>query len=152
MNNNISEEISSEMEKNQNKIFCSNVYVKESSLSNTDNVFDGAFANKSFKKGEIIEYGIVRILPDNFDGNKSPYVFTWSDEIPNKRWAMASGCAPFYNTSIKDKNVNMERDFINNTFKIIADRDIQKDEELLHTYKSLQWRECFTEIKNILNQ
>jgi hypothetical protein len=46
----------------------------------------------------------------------------------------------------------MERDFINNTFKIIANRNIKKDEELLHTYKSLQWRECFTEIKNILNQ
>ena len=57
-----------------------------------------------------------------------------------------------FESSIKDKNVNMERDFINNTFKIIANRDIQKDEELLHTYKSLQWRECFTEIKNILNQ
>jgi hypothetical protein len=150
--NNILDGVSSEIEKYQNKIFCSNVYVKESSLSKDNNVFDGAFANKSFKKGEIIEYGIVRILPDNFDGNESPYVFTWSDEIPNKRWAIASGCAPFYNTSIKDKNVNMERNFINNTFKIIANRDIQKDEELLHTYKSLQWRKCFTEIKNILNQ
>ena len=146
MNNNISE-----IEKYQNKIFCSNVYVKQSSLSTDNNVFDGAFANKSFKKGEIIEYGIVRLLPDNFDGNKSPYVFTWSDEIPNKKWAIASGCAPFYNTSIKDTNVIMERDFINNTFEIIANRDIKKDEELLHTYKSLQWRECFTEIKNILN-
>ena len=150
--NNILDEVSSEIEKYQNKIFCSNVYVKESSLSTDKNVFDGAFANKSFKKGEIIEYGIVRILPDNFDGNESPYVFTWSDEIPNKRWAIASGCAPFYNTSIKDKNVSMERNFINNTFKIIANRDIQKDEELLHTYKSLQWRKCFAEIKNILNQ
>lgn len=134
-----------------NKVFCCDVYVKESSFSTDKNSFDGAFAGKFFNKDEIIEIGIVRVLPDSFDGNESPYVFTWSDEIPNKRWGIASGCATFYNTSIKDANVKMERDFKNNTFKIIALRDINRDEELLHTYKSLQWRKCFSDIKQVLN-
>ena len=135
----------------KDKVFCSDVYVSESVFSTKQNKFDGAFARVSFQEGDLIEYGIVRVLPEGFDGNLSPYVFTWSDEIPNKRWGMASGCATFYNTSIKDANVKMERDFVNNTFKIIALRDIEKDEELLHTYKSLQWRSCFKEIKNTLN-
>lgn len=136
----------------ENKVFCENVYVKKSSFSTENNDFDGAFAKISFKKNDIIEYGIVRLLPEGFEGNLSPYVFTWSDELPNKKWGMASGCATFYNTSIKNANVKMERDFVNNTFKIIALRDIEKDEELLHTYKSLQWRECFKGIKEILNE
>ena len=135
----------------KNKVFCSDVYISESVFSTEQNKFDGAFARVSFQKGDLIEYGLVRVLPESFDGNLSPYVFTWSDEIPNKRWGMASGCATFYNTSIKDANVKMERDFVNNTFKIIALRDIEKDEELLHTYKSLQWRTCFKEIKDTLN-
>ena len=136
----------------ENKVSCENVYVKKSLFSTENNDFDGAFARIAFKKNDIIEYGIVRILPEGFEGDFSPYVFTWSDEIPNKRWGMASGCATFYNTSIKDANVKMERDFVNNTFKIIALRDIEKDEELLHTYKSLQWRKCFKEIKDTLNE
>ena len=135
----------------KDKVFCSDVYVSKSGFSTEQNIFDGAFARVYFQEGDLVEYGIVRILPEDFDGNLSPYVFTWSDEIPNKRWAMASGCATFYNTSIKDANVKMERDFTNNTFKITALKDIEKDEELLHTYKSLQWRKCFTEIKDSLN-
>ena len=135
----------------ESEVECSNVYVKNSTLSSKDNIFSGAFAKKSFKKDDIIEEGIVRLLPDSFDGNESPFVFTWSDEIPNKKWALASGCATFYNTSIEDSNCKMIRDFDNNKFQIIALRDINKDEELFHTYKSLQWRECFQEIRDILN-
>ena len=135
----------------KNKVSCSNVYVNTSTFSTEDNQFDGAFANIDFKKGDIVEFGIVRVLPEGFDGNNSPFVFTWSDELPNKTWGMASGCATFYNTSIKDANVKMERDFVNNTFVIFALRDIKANEELLHTYKSLQWRTCFKEIKEILN-
>jgi hypothetical protein len=35
-------------------------------------------------EGEMIEKGIVRRLPDGFDGNTCPYIFTWSHERPNK--------------------------------------------------------------------
>jgi hypothetical protein len=34
--------------------------------------------------GELVEKGVMRRLPEGFDGNKSPYVFTWSNERPNK--------------------------------------------------------------------
>jgi len=105
-----------------------------------------------FFTGEIIEKGIVRRLPAGFDGNDSPYVFTWSKELPNKTWGMASGCAPYYNTCKEGtSNTKMVRDFENDTFVIYAVRDIEKDEELLHTYISLKWRKCFSEINEILH-
>ena len=34
--------------------------------------------------GDLVEKGVMRRLPEGFDGNKSPYVFTWSNERPNK--------------------------------------------------------------------
>ena len=37
----------------------------------------------------------------------------------------------------------MERDFVNNSFVITATKDIRKNEELLHVYKSKGWRTCF---------
>lgn len=129
------------------KVNCSNVYIKESSICKD---FDGAFTKKDFKKGELVEYGIVRLLPESFDGHESPYVFTWSDNLPNTTWAMASGCATFYNTANKETaNVDFIRDYKNLKFDIVASRDIIKNEELFHTYKSLQWRKCFNSIKNI---
>lgn len=134
------------------KVWCDQVYVKESSKATPDNVFDGAFARKDFAEGELVEFGVMRILPDGFDGNDSIYVFTWSDEIPNKRWGMGSGCAPFYNTAIDSANTRMERDFVNDTFKIYATRPIKKDEELFHTYKSLKWRKCFLPLNDLLEE
>lgn len=102
--------------------------------------------------GELIEKGVVRRLPDGFDGNESPYVFTWSNERPNKIWGMASGCAPFYNTCKEGtSNTKMVRDFENDTFEIYACQDIEKDEELLHTYISLKWRECFKPLSDIIH-
>ena len=102
--------------------------------------------------GDLIEKGIVRRLPEDFDGNKSPYVFTWSREIPNKTWAMASGCAPYYNTCKEGtSNTKMVRDFENDTFEIYAVTDIAKDEELLHTYISLKWRKCFSDLNDIIH-
>ena len=47
-------------------------------------LFDGAFAAVSIKEGELIEKGVMRRLPEGFDGNACPYIFTWSDERPNK--------------------------------------------------------------------
>lgn len=127
------------------KIDCSKVYVKESSI---DSSFDGVFANQDFKKDDIIEYGIVRVI--NIDGNINPFVFTWSDEIPNKTWAIGSGCSTFYNTSL-NPNTQMIRNFEKNTFVIKAKTDISKDAELTHKYKSLNWRNCFQELNNTLN-
>ena len=50
------------------------------------------------QKGEVVEKGIVRVLT-NVDGNENPYVFTWSDNIPNTTSAIGSGASTFYNTA-----------------------------------------------------
>lgn len=137
----------------ETKIDCSKVYVKKSSFSNEQTGdFDGAFAAVPIKEGELIEKGIVRRLPDGFDGNTCPYIFTWSNERPNKVWSMASGCAPFYNTCKEgDANTRMVRHFDEDTFEIYATKDIAEGEELLHTYISLKWRTCFSELNQIVH-
>jgi|UniRef100_A0A6C0BQJ2 hypothetical protein len=115
---------------------------------NASNVLDdgcGAFANQAIKNGDIVEKGLVRII--EFDGNKNEYVFTWSED--RTKWAFASGCATFYNTSLTP-NTKMIRDFDNNTFTIYAIKNIDVGEELTHTYKSLEWRKCFNSLKEKL--
>lgn len=108
----------------------------------------GAFAAVDIAKGDVVEAGIVRVLT-NVDGNENPYVFTWSDELPNKTWATGSGCSIFYNTCSDDEaNTHMRRDYENGSFVITATRDIQAGEELLHVYKSKAWRACFKDELN----
>ena len=123
-----------------NLIDCSKVYVK-----NTESMGLGAFINQSVKNGTLIEKGLVKRI--NTDGNKSPYLFTWSED--KTVWAFASGCATFYNTSL-DPNTRFERNYMTDTFEIYAIRDIKVGEELTHKYKSLEWRECFQELNKTL--
>lgn len=118
---------------------CSQVTLSTSHLQGL-----GAFAKCDFKEGEMVEYGVARVLT-NVDGHENPILFTWSDKNPNKKWAILSGCAHFYNTSL-NPNTEVIRNFQDNTFKINAKRDIKKGEELTHRYKSLKWRKCFTKL------
>ena len=122
-----------------NLIQCDNITLSKSSLCEGN----GVFANKNFKKEDLIEKGIAVVLK-NVDGHENPHLFTWSNDNPNTKWALLSGFAHFYNT-LDDDNSNciINRDFENNTFTCIAKYDIIKGEELTHTYKSLKWRECF---------
>ena len=136
---------------------CSNVYVSVSNFSSENNQFMGAFSKKKIMNGELVEMGIMRRLSNNenkaFNGMKNPFVFTWSDDNPNHTWAVASGCATFYNSGLNaDTNTKMIRHFDTDTFKIIATKDIEKDEELTHTYKSLEWRDEFKELYTQLNK
>ena len=121
-------------------IDCSKVIVK-----NTNTMGLGAFINQNIKRGDLIEKGVVRRIDS--DGHKSPYLFTWSED--RTVWAFASGCATFYNTSL-DPNTRFVRNYITDTFKIYAQRDIKVGEELTHKYKSLEWRECFQELNKTL--
>ena len=68
---------------------CSGVTLAKSHLEGL-----GAFAKKNFTPGEIIEEGVARVLT-NVDGHENPILFTWSDDIPNHKWAILSGCAHF---------------------------------------------------------
>jgi len=124
----------------EDDITCSNIYTTKNEFGN------GVYAKTIFKKGDLIEKGIARVIPIN--GNECTYVFTWSDD--RTKWALCSGYATFYNTS-KTANTIMNRDFVNNTFEIYALKDIGKDEELTHTYRSLEWRECFLELNKTLD-
>ena len=119
---------------------CSKVIVK-----NTNTMGLGAFINQNIKRGDLIEKGVVRRIDS--DGHKSPYLFSWSED--RTLWAFASGCATFYNTSL-DPNTRFVRNYITDTFKIYAQRDIKVGEELTHKYKSLEWRECFQELNKTL--
>ena len=114
--------------------------------SNYKNAGLGAFAKEDVEKGDIVERGVARVI--QCDGNKDPYLFTWSED--RTKWAFCSGCAPFYNTSLTP-NTRMERDFENNTFVIYAQMDITKGDELTHTYRSLKWRNCFSELNTTLS-
>ena len=120
-------------------INCEKIYTKKTQYGH------GVFAKQLIKKGELIEKGIARVIP--LDGNDCPYVFTWSED--RTKWALCSGYATFYNTS-KDPNTKMNRDFENNTFEIYALKDISTDEELTHTYRSLGWRKCFSELNETI--
>ena len=119
------------------QVDCSKVYV-DHSLHGA-----GVFAACDIAEDEIVERGIVRRLPDSFNGNDSPYVFTWSDD--RTVWAIGSGCSTFYNCS-ESPNTEMIRDFENDTFEIRALRAIPEGEELRHVYKSLTWRSCFSDL------
>ena len=59
-----------------------------------------------------------------------------------KSWAAGSGCIPFYNHS-DIPNIVKKGDLKNDTMTIYALVDIKKDEELMNTYFSKQWRACF---------
>ena len=127
-----------------NKVDCSSVYVSDSLFSTPENLFDGAFSSKDIQKGSMVEYGVMRRLGKTFTGMNNPYVFTWSDDIPNNTWAFASGCATFYNSDTEEKsNTRMLRYFDEDRFEIYATKDIKKGDELTHTYKSLEWRTVF---------
>ena len=125
-------------------IDCYNVYVKQSGVC--DQL--GAFATIDFKKDDIIETGVARILK-NCDGHENSLLFTWSNDLPNTTWAVASGMASFYNSTVNQPNTEMIRNFIDNSYIIKATRDIKRDEELFHTYKSIKWRKCFSDIRDV---
>lgn len=105
----------------------------------------GAFAKCNIKKNDIVEYGLARLV--DCDGHNNPYLFTWSED--RTKWATCSGCSTFYNTSL-NPNTKMVRDFVNNTFKIIAVMDINKGDQLTHKYKSLEWRKAFENLNKTL--
>jgi hypothetical protein len=120
-------------------IDCSKVFVDTSDKGGA-----GVYAACAIREGEVVERGIVRRLPAAFDGNQSPYVFTWSPD--RTVWAIGSGASTFYNSS-DTPNTKMHRDFEHDTFVIHALRDIAEGEELTHTYMSLQWRACFSDLR-----
>ena len=119
---------------------CDKIIVKE-----TEGKGLGAFTKVKILKDFLVEKGVIRRI--DYDGNQNPYLFTWS--VDKDVWGFASGCATFYNTSL-EPNCKLIRHYDTDTFEIYALRDIEANEELTHKYQSLEWRECFKELKDIL--
>ena len=51
--------------------------------------------------GELVEKGVMRRLPDGFDGNTCPYIFTWSIDRPNNVSCPKSSSLATHNFSLK---------------------------------------------------
>jgi len=115
------------------------VYIGDIEIKNSKLGGYGVFAKQTIKKGTLIESGIMSVL-NNVNGSENPMLFTWSDD--KTKWAIGTGLLHYYNHS-DNPNIKKKGDLINNTLKIYALRDIDVGEELLGSYYSKKWRECF---------
>lgn len=105
----------------------------------------GVYAKKRIKKNEVIEYApVYRLI--NCDGNDNPHFFTWGHDKKGPIWVAATGFFPFYNHSF-NPNVETLRDYETDIMTMVAIKDINKDEELCHQYRSASWRKVFRELK-----
>lgn len=135
-------------------VHCGKVFAAKSEFG------DGAYAMVDIAKGEIVEHGLATPFhPGNVDGNAWDLVFTWQEnnkEYPastpgnrewgkEQQWATCSGIAFLYNTVRESPNTEMYRDYVQNTFVIVANRDIKAGQALTHTYESMNWRKIFVD-------
>ena len=96
----------------------------------------GIFAQRNFKKGEIIETCPVIVLPPEEISSLEltqlyNYYFAWGPD--SKEAAIALGYGSLYNHSYTP-NARYEKDFNRNLIKYICIRDIEKDEEITINY------------------
>ena len=78
--------------------------------------------------------------------------FTKEDmALGNICWCQGSGNAIFYNTGAKEQwNTRSEKDFENDVLDLIATRDIAAGEEVIIMYSSVNWRDCWDELRSAL--
>lgn len=96
----------------------------------------GVFAQRNFKKGEVIETCPVIVLPpqevDNLELTELyNYYFAW--EADSRAAAIALGYGSLYNHSY-EPNAKYQKDFNNKLLKYICIKDINKDEEITINY------------------
>jgi len=129
----------------ENKVWCVHSAVREHPVYGGN----AAYSCKDFAPGECVEWGKVHRAPEQFAGQQSQYVFTWSDD--RKVWGMGSGTMAFYNTALEeDANCKMIRFFDEDRYEVYAKKHIKVGDELVHTYRSLKWRSAFNELNDIL--
>ncbi|WP_292391722.1 SET domain-containing protein [Methanosarcina sp. UBA5] len=96
----------------------------------------GVFAQRNFRKGEVIEICPVIVLPaEEIDSLELTqlynYYFAWSSD--SKDAAIALGYGSLYNHSY-NPNARYYKDFKNGLLKYICIRDIQENEEITINY------------------
>ena len=138
--------IRNEEKKTSSTKFCSNsdVYIKKSRKGGKFG--RGVFANKNFKKGDIIE--VAPILTGDrsemFCGLYENYIWQNVDD----KWVLLLGYASICN---HDDDNNSDVNFYDDYYDLYAKKDIQKEEEITLTYCNNKTKEeCsrwFTERK-----
>jgi len=96
----------------------------------------GVFAQRNFKKGEVIETCPVIVLPpeeiDNLELTQLyNYYFAWG--VDSRAGAIALGYGSLYNHSYTP-NAKYQKDFSNSLLKYVCIKDIKKDEEITINY------------------
>jgi hypothetical protein len=96
----------------------------------------GVFAQRNFKKGEVVETCPVIVLPaEEIDSLELTqlynYYFAWGPD--SKDAAIVLGYGSLYNHSY-NPNARYCKDFENNLLRYICIRDIQEDEEITINY------------------
>lgn len=114
------------------------------SVKNSPGKGRGVFAQRNFKKGEIIEICPVIVLPaEEIDSLELTqlynYYFAWG--LDSKDAAIALGYGSLYNHSYIP-NARYYKDLDNRLLKYVCIRDIQEDEEITINYN------CDPEDKN----
>ena len=121
----------------RNNNSCCNSYIYIDNSNKGGEFMRGVFANKDYKQGEIIEVGPLLVGDKNnmTGGLYKNYIWAIDNKI-----VLPLGYASICNHS--DDN-NSEVIFNNNYYKLIAMKDIKKDEEILVTYcKGLNKEAC----------
>lgn len=106
------------------------------SVKNSPGKGRGVFAQRNFKKGEVIESCPVIVLPaEEIDTLELTqlynYYFAWGPE--SKDAAIALGYGSLYNHSYTP-NARYYKDFDNSLLKYVCIRDIQENEEITINY------------------
>jgi hypothetical protein len=99
----------------------------------------GVFANKDFKKGDVVEYApFVVINKNDCTGRIKDYTFKhYHDDTKS---LMVLGYGMLYNHD-DDHNIGYSFDEYNSVLIFKARRDIKKDEELFDSYGKEWWSE-----------
>lgn len=109
-----------------------NIYLKKSKIGGK--LGRGVFANKSFKKDEIIEKApYIEDTTSNFNGLIRDYIFSKSDVNS----VVAFGFGSLYNHSDKP---NALWKITDEYVEIIASEQIDKDTEILISYGENYWK------------
>ena len=101
----------------------------------------GVFAKELIKKNEIFEECPVLTLPINKGDVTSllvDYRFNWPQGVEWQEQVIGLGYASLYNHS-ENSNAYWESDMENKTFKFVAHRDIQPNEEIFVWYGDINY-------------
>lgn len=111
----------------------------------------GAFARADIAKGVCVEWGLATIIP-KLSTHEQDQFFTWTshDRTDNAPIATCSGAGIYYNTKGMESNCRCVPFHNDKRFEVYALEDIKEGAELTFRYDSMNWREAFKDVKEIV--